>query len=46
VLADPGRYRAAYDRPECLLPTWTWQAQAEVLDAVYRRLVPATTAVR
>jgi len=44
VLADPGRYRAAYDRPECLLPTWTWQAQAEVLDAVYRRLVPTARA--
>ncbi|MFY1669931.1 glycosyltransferase family 4 protein [Plantactinospora sp. WMMB334] len=38
VLADPARYRAAYDRPG-LLAAWTWQAQAEVLDAVYRRLL-------
>jgi glycosyltransferase involved in cell wall biosynthesis len=39
VLADPQRYRAAYDRPG-LLQNWTWEAQAEVLDAVYRRLLP------
>ncbi|KKK05442.1 glycosyltransferase [Micromonospora sp. HK10] len=39
VLADPDRYRAAYDRPG-LLESWTWEAQAEVLDAVYRRLLP------
>ncbi|MFC4147843.1 glycosyltransferase [Micromonospora mangrovi] len=42
VLADPARYRAAYDRPG-LLAGWTWAAQAEVLDRVYRRLLPATT---
>ncbi len=38
VLADPERYRAAYDKPG-LLAGWTWEAQAEVLDGVYRRLV-------
>jgi glycogen(starch) synthase len=40
VLADPRRYRDAYDKPG-LLENWTWERQAEVLDAVYRRLVPA-----
>ncbi|HEX6873956.1 MAG TPA: glycosyltransferase family 4 protein [Micromonosporaceae bacterium] len=39
VLADPGRYRAAYDQPG-LLANWTWQAQARVLDQVYQRLLP------
>ncbi|MDM4718294.1 glycosyltransferase family 4 protein [Micromonospora sp. WMMA1363] len=39
VLADPERYRAAYDRPG-LLQSWTWEAQAAVLDAVYHRLLP------
>ncbi|MEV0427371.1 glycosyltransferase family 4 protein [Micromonospora sp. NPDC050495] len=39
VLAEPDRYRAAYDRPG-LLESWTWEAQAEVMDAVYRRLLP------
>ncbi len=39
VLADPARYRAAYDRPG-LLESWTWEAQAEVLDGVYSRLLP------
>jgi glycosyltransferase involved in cell wall biosynthesis len=39
VLADRQRYRAVYDRPE-VLANWTWQAQADVLDAVYRRLIP------
>ncbi len=38
VLADPKRYRAAYDTPG-LLEQWTWQAQAEVLDQVYSRLL-------
>ncbi|WP_422774817.1 glycosyltransferase family 4 protein [Plantactinospora sp. WMMC1484] len=42
VLADPARYRAAYDRPE-LLAAWTWQAQAEVLAGVYRRLLAEPT---
>jgi len=35
VLDDPQRYRAAYDKPG-LLDGWTWRAQAEVLDGVYR----------
>ncbi|WNM43183.1 glycosyltransferase family 4 protein [Micromonospora halotolerans] len=39
VLADPARHRAAYDRPG-LLAAWTWSAQAEVLEAAYRRLLP------
>lgn len=39
VLADPARYRAAYDRPG-LLDAWSWPAQAEVLDRVYRSLLP------
>ncbi|MFE9201834.1 glycosyltransferase family 4 protein [Micromonospora sp. NPDC007230] len=38
VLADPARYRAAYDRPG-LLERWTWERQAEVLDGVYTRLL-------
>ncbi|MBO4210942.1 glycosyltransferase family 4 protein, partial [Micromonospora echinofusca] len=42
VLADPERYRAAYDRPG-LLASWTWEAQAEVLESVYRRLRPDLT---
>jgi glycosyltransferase involved in cell wall biosynthesis len=39
VLADPARYRAAYDKPG-MLDAWTWEAQAVVLDAVYDRLLP------
>ncbi|GGK12239.1 hypothetical protein GCM10010124_00940 [Pilimelia terevasa] len=39
VLADPQRYRAAYDTPG-LLEAWTWRAQVDVLDDLYRRLVP------
>ncbi|MEV6654312.1 glycosyltransferase family 4 protein [Streptomyces sp. NPDC051219] len=39
VLADPERYRAAYETPG-LLEKWTWEAQAEVLDEVYSRLLP------
>ncbi|MCA1271293.1 glycosyltransferase family 4 protein [Streptomyces rubiginosohelvolus] len=39
VLADPERYRAAYDKPG-LLEKWTWEAQAEVLDSIYSRLLP------
>jgi glycosyltransferase involved in cell wall biosynthesis len=38
VLADPERYRAAYDKPG-LLEGWTWEAQAQVLDQVYRRVL-------
>jgi len=38
VLDDPERYRAAYDKPG-LLDGWTWAAQAEVLNSMYRRLL-------
>lgn len=38
VLEQPGKYRAAYDRPG-LLEEWTWQKQAEVLDVVYEKLI-------
>lgn len=37
VLADPAKYRAAYDKPG-LLDGWTWEAQAGALDALYSRL--------
>jgi glycosyltransferase involved in cell wall biosynthesis len=46
VLADPKRYRAAYDGPDSPLPGWTWEAQAAKLDAVYRRLLPAAAGAR
>ncbi|WP_412742753.1 glycosyltransferase family 4 protein [Krasilnikovia sp. MM14-A1004] len=39
VLADPARYRAAYDKPG-LLEQWTWSRQAARLDEVYTRLLP------
>ncbi|SDZ37992.1 Glycosyltransferase involved in cell wall bisynthesis [Micromonospora pattaloongensis] len=39
VLADPQRYRAAYDRAG-VLDQWTWEAQARVMDEVYSRLLP------
>jgi glycosyltransferase involved in cell wall biosynthesis len=39
VLADPQRYRAAYDGPDSPLPGWTWEAQAERLDTIYRTLL-------
>ncbi|MBQ1041133.1 glycosyltransferase family 4 protein [Micromonospora sp. C72] len=42
VLADPARYRAAYEGPDSPLPGWTWGAQAERLDALYRRLLTPT----
>ncbi len=45
VLADPKRYRAAYDAPG-LLDAWTWSTQAQRLDAIYRRLLPAHSADR
>ncbi|HKE67340.1 MAG TPA: glycosyltransferase family 4 protein [Micromonosporaceae bacterium] len=38
VLADPAKYRSAYDAPG-LLDSWTWEAQAEALDGVYRSLL-------
>jgi glycosyltransferase involved in cell wall biosynthesis len=44
VLADPDKYRAAYDKDDLLL-SWTWEAQAAVLDRVYTQLMPATAAV-
>jgi glycosyltransferase involved in cell wall biosynthesis len=40
VLADPDKYRDAYDRDDLLLG-WTWEAQAAVLDKVYTSLMPA-----
>jgi glycosyltransferase involved in cell wall biosynthesis len=40
VLADPRRYRAAYDKPDSPLPMWTWQTQADTLDSIYQQLVP------
>ncbi|MGH3737028.1 MAG: glycosyltransferase family 4 protein [Micromonosporaceae bacterium] len=40
VIADPGRYRRGYERPDSPLSAWTWEAQAAVLDSVYRRLLP------
>ena len=40
VLADPRRYRAAYDKPDSLLAMWTWQTQADTLDSIYQQLVP------
>ncbi|WP_254910244.1 glycosyltransferase family 4 protein [Micromonospora sp. NBS 11-29] len=39
VLADPQRYRAVYDGPDSPLSTWTWEAQADHLDALYRHLL-------
>lgn len=39
VLAEPKRYRAAYERPG-LLAGWTWEAQAEIVEDVYRSLLP------
>ena len=44
VLADPEKYRAAYDKDDLLL-SWTWEAQAAVLDKVYSGLAPAAAAV-
>ena len=41
VLADPQKYRDAYDRDDLLL-SWTWEAQAAVLDTVYTSLMVDT----
>ncbi len=41
VLGDADRYRGVYDR-DGLLDEWTWEAQAELLDKVYTRLVPGS----
>ncbi|MFC7500466.1 glycosyltransferase family 4 protein [Nocardioides sp. GCM10030258] len=38
VLADRDRYLAAYD-DENLMRSWTWEAQADTLDALYRSLL-------
>ncbi|GAA1881592.1 glycosyltransferase family 4 protein [Asanoa iriomotensis] len=38
VLADPERYRAAYDKPG-LLDGWTWEAQTRVIDETYTDLM-------
>jgi glycosyltransferase involved in cell wall biosynthesis len=38
VLGEPARYRAAYESPG-LLKSWTWEAQAEILEATYVRLM-------
>lgn len=45
VLADPARYRAAYDGPDSPLRTWTWEAQAERLGALYHRLLRPAASV-
>lgn len=37
VLEDPDRYRKAYTDEQ--LAQWTWEAQAEVLDGVYTRVM-------
>lgn len=37
ILADAEKYRKAYD--DAVLRDWTWEAQAEVLDAVYTRVM-------
>jgi glycosyltransferase involved in cell wall biosynthesis len=39
VLADPQRYRDAYEGPDSPLPGWIWEAQAERLDTIYRTLL-------
>ncbi|MEU6858684.1 glycosyltransferase family 4 protein [Glycomyces sp. NPDC046736] len=38
ILADPERYRKAYEGPADL-DAWTWERQAEILDGVYRRVL-------
>ncbi|GIG65433.1 glycosyltransferase family 4 protein [Phytomonospora endophytica] len=40
VLEDPARYKAVYETPG-MLEQWTWEAQAEILDEVYTKLLPA-----
>ncbi len=42
VLAEPERYRAAYDTPG-LLEGWTWDSQAEILVDTYRMLMDRET---
>jgi hypothetical protein len=43
VLAETDAYRAAYDKPG-VFDGWTWEAQAEVLDKLYRRVLADATA--
>ncbi|WP_405618115.1 glycosyltransferase [Streptomyces sp. NBC_01511] len=38
VLADPKKYRDVYEDRD-LLAEWTWEAQAEILDGTYSRLL-------
>lgn len=38
VLAEPKKYRDVYTE-QGLLEEWTWEAQAEILDSVYSRLL-------
>ncbi|MDO9380925.1 MAG: glycosyltransferase family 4 protein [Nocardioidaceae bacterium] len=45
VLDDPKRYRAAYDEPG-RLDSWTWEAQAVVLDEVYASVLPRARKAR
>ena len=40
VLADPERYRAAYEKPGTL-DSWTWESQAVVLGDVLAQLAPS-----
>ncbi|RKS68390.1 glycosyltransferase involved in cell wall biosynthesis [Actinomadura pelletieri DSM 43383] len=40
ILADPDKYRRVYDDRPDLLKSWTWDAQAEILNTVYSRLLP------
>jgi glycogen synthase len=40
VLADPEKYRAAYEKAG-VLDQWNWQAQFANLEKVYSRLVPS-----
>ncbi|SCG64466.1 glycosyltransferase [Micromonospora humi] len=42
VLADPARYRTVYDGPNSPLPTWTWESQADRLNALYHHLLTRT----
>ncbi len=46
VLNAPDRYRAAYDGPDSPLPGWTWEAQAQRLDALYRSLLDRSAVSR
>jgi glycosyltransferase involved in cell wall biosynthesis len=43
IVADPARYRKAYDDP-ALLAAWTWEGQAEVLTGVYARVYGSAAA--